>query len=111
MFAGSHTSTPRGKVADLFAPDIEQKKIRKRKSSEDKNRRLLYRKLYEVIYGQRPALKVFSSILQTDIWFVNEGLVNPNDKQFDGKIITMEMLAEFFSKNKNIVGVIKKLIT
>jgi hypothetical protein len=55
---------------------------------------MLQRKLKEVIFGKRKALRVYSQTLKTNIWFVNEGLINPSEKNFDGAVITMERLAE-----------------
>jgi hypothetical protein len=51
-------------------------------------------RLNEVIFGRRKALRVHSKTLKTDIWFVNEGLVDPSDDKFRGTVITMADLAE-----------------
>jgi hypothetical protein len=51
-------------------------------------------RLNEVIFGKRKALRVHSKTLKTDIWFVNEGLVDPSDETFSGTVITMAHLAE-----------------
>ena len=59
-------------------------------------------RLNEVIYGQRPYLQVYSNTLQRSICFVNEGLMNPDDLNFDGKIITMEMLADIVTTETTI---------
>ena len=85
-------------IPDLFTQTIpQQPRIRKRKSSG----KMVNKQLNEVIYGQRPFLQVYSNTLQRSICFVNEGLMNPNDLDFDGKIITMEMLASIVSDDKS----------
>ena len=83
-------------VPDLFAQTIPQKRTRKRKTSG----KSVNNRLNEVIYGQIPFLQVYSNTLQRSICFVNEGLMNPDDLNFDGKIITMEMLAEIVDNDK-----------
>ena len=83
-------------IPDLFAHTVPQKRIRKRKTSG----KTVNKQLNEVIYGQRPFLQVYSNTLQRSICFVNEGLMNPEDLNFDGKIITMEMLAEIVINDK-----------
>lgn len=89
----SNTTMP-----DLFAQTIPQKKrTRKRKTSG----KTVNRQLNEVIYGQRPFLQVYSNTLQRSVCFVNEGLMNPDDLDFEGKIITMEMLADIVSDDKS----------
>jgi hypothetical protein len=90
----SNTTMP-----DLFAQTIpQQKRTRKRKTSG----KTVNRQLNEVIYGQRPFLQVYSNTLQRSVCFVNEGLMNPDDLDFEGKIITMEMLADIVSKEGKI---------
>ena len=89
------------------------KKTRKRNSkhSTAQKRRLLSLKLREVIYGQCPAIKVYSKKLQTDLWFVNEGLVDPLDKTFGNKVITTEKLAELMTGKGSIMDkVLKEMI-
>jgi hypothetical protein len=54
----------------------------------------LRRRIKEVIYGQRPAVKLYSQRLHSDLWLVNEGLVDPAAEMFQGKAITMQVLAE-----------------
>jgi hypothetical protein len=54
----------------------------------------LRRRIKEVIYGRRPAVKIYSSRLQSELWLVNEGLADPADALFAGKAITMQVLAE-----------------
>ena len=61
---------------------------------------MLQRKLKEVIFGKRKALRVYSKALKTNIWFVNEGLVDPSDKNFNGAVITMAHLAEVLSDDQ-----------
>ena len=93
------------RVADLF-PQIrkeDQKKPLHRKQ------RALKRRLGEVIWGQRPFLKVHSDALQTDLWFVNEGLVNPADQMFNGKAITMEMLVEIMTSRQPVLRTVEEL--
>ena len=93
------------KVADLF-PQMrkeEQKKPLRQKQHA------LKRRLGEVILGQRPFLNVHSDALQTDFWFVNEGLVDPADQMFNGKVITMEMLAEIMTTRQPILRKIEEL--
>ena len=78
-------------IPDLFAQTVpQQKRTRKRKTSD----KSVNKQLNEVLYGMRPFLQVYSNTLQQSICFVNEGLMNPDDLNFDGKIITMEMLAD-----------------
>ena len=55
---------------------------------------VLQGRLNEVIFGKRKALRAYSKTLKTDIWFVNEGLVDPSDETFSGTVITMADLAE-----------------
>ena len=81
-------------VLEIF--DMPQKK-RKRRAVNKK--RLLEQQLNEVIMGIRPVLKTYSAVLKTDLWFVNEGLINPAEENFPGKVITMAMLAEMMSDN------------
>ena len=91
----SNTTLP-----DLFAQTIpQQKRARKRKTSG----KSVNKQLNEVIYGQRPFLQVYSNTLQRSICFVNEGLMNPDDLNFDGKIITMEMLADIVTNEDTIL--------
>ena len=70
---------------------------RQRKRRMPDKQSILKRRLNEVIMGNRPVLKLFSKTLQTDFWFVNEGLVDLNEEVFPGQVITMEMLAEMMS--------------
>lgn len=70
----------------------------KRKTRKPDRQRILKRRLNEVILGKRPALKLYSKTLQSDCWFVNEGLVNPEDAVMPGKVITMEMLADMIDE-------------
>jgi len=86
-------------IPDLFAHTIPQKRTRKRKTSG----KTVNKQLNEVIYGMRPFLQVYSNTLQRSICFVNEGLMNPDDLNFDGKIITMEMLADIVTNEGKIL--------
>jgi len=72
--------------------------------------RQLRRRLNQVILGRRPALRVYSKTLQTDFWFVNEGLVDPADRRFSGKVVTMEMLAEIMSSRRPFLPAIRELL-
>jgi hypothetical protein len=92
-------------MIDLFP----QTKREERKRSDQQKQRLVKRKLSEVILGKRSCLKVYSESLQTTFWFVNEGLVDPTDKMFDGNVITMEMLAEIMITNQPALKIIEKL--
>ncbi len=83
----------------LEIPDTLQKK-RKRRTLDKKH--LLKQKLNEVIMGIRPMLKVYSGTLKTDLWFVNEGLINPAEQNFPGQVITMEMLADMMSEEDQL---------
>jgi hypothetical protein len=86
-------------IPDIFAQTIpQQPRIRKRKSSG----KTVNKQLNEVIYGQRSFLQVYSKTLQRSICFVNEGLMNPKDLDFDGKIITMEMLADMVTNENSV---------
>ena len=86
-------------IPDLFAQTIPQKRTRKRKTSG----KSVNKQLNEVIYGLKPFLQVYSNTLQRSICFVNEGLMNPDDLNFDGKIITMEMLADIVTNEGKIL--------
>ncbi|TFH01872.1 MAG: hypothetical protein E4H13_03705 [Calditrichales bacterium] len=89
-------------VADLFPPTVVT-------THKRQNQRILKRKLGEVILGQRPFLNVYSDALQTDIWFVNEGMVNPSDPLFVNRVITMNRLAEIIGSNDTILKTVEKL--
>ena len=93
------------KVGELF-PQIRREKQRK---PLHQKQRALKRRLGEVIMGQRPFLKVHSDVLQINFWFVNEGLVNPADQMFNGKVITMEMLAEIMTARQPILSKVEEL--
>jgi len=83
-------------IADLFL----QTGTKQRKTTAQQKQRILKRMLGEVILGLRPFLKVHSEVLDTDFWFVNEGLANPANQLFSGKVITMEMLADIMADGK-----------
>jgi len=72
--------------------------------------RQLRRRLNQVILGRRPALRVYSRTLQTDLWFVNEGLVDPADHRFAGKVVTMEMLVEIMSSGRSFLPAVRELL-
>ena len=90
---------------DLF-PQIHRKE---RKKPQQQKKRALKRLLSEVILGQRSFLKIHSDALRTDFWFVNEGLVNPADQMFNGKVITMEMLAEILTARQPLLQTVEEL--
>jgi hypothetical protein len=92
-------------MIDLFP----QTKREERKRSDQQKKRLVKRKLSEVILGKRSYLKVYSERLQTTFWFVNEGLADPTDKMFNGNVITMEMLAEIISTDQPIRRTVEEL--
>ena len=92
-------------IIDLFP----QTKTEKDNRSGQQKQRSLKRKLSEVILGNRPYLNVYSDVLKTNFWFVNEGLVDPTDKMFAEKAITMEMLAEIMSSNQPILRTVEEL--
>jgi len=62
----------------------------------------LRRRIKEVIYGRRPAVKIYSSRLQSELWLVNEGLADPADALFAGKVITMQLLAELMLEQEKL---------
>lgn len=99
----SDSQTP--EIINLFPQTARED----RKRSARHRTRLLKRKISEVILGQRPFLKVHSEVLQTDLWIVNEGLVNPADQTFSGKVITMEMLAEIMTARQTILRTMEEL--
>jgi hypothetical protein len=92
-------------MLDLFP----QTKKEERKRSDQQKQRLVKRKLSEVILGKRSYLTVYSDVLQTNFWFVNEGLVDPTDRMFNGKAITMEMLAEIMTANQPVLETVEEL--
>jgi len=92
-------------IIDLF-PQTKKEKINR---LGGKKQRSLKRKLSEVILGKHPYLNVYSDVLQTDFWFVNEGLVDPTDKMFAKKVITMEMLAEIMATQQPILQTVEEL--
>jgi hypothetical protein len=55
-------------------------------------------------------LRVYSKTLQTDFWFVNEGLADPADRRFSGKVVTMEMLVEIMSSGRPLLASIRGLL-
>jgi hypothetical protein len=99
----SDSQTP--EIINLFPQG--SKKDRKRSIRHKTH--VLKRKIGEVILGQRPFLKVHSEVLQTDFWIVNEGLVNPADQTFNGKVITMEMLAEIMTVKQPFLRTMEEL--
>ena len=72
--------------------------------------RPLRRKLREVLHGQRSALKVYSRRLQADLWFINEGLADPSDPVFGGRVITMAGLANMMKGGSPLHQAIQALL-
>ena len=87
------------KALDVFKAPTRQ---RKRRSSEKQS--ILKCRLNEVITGKCPALKLFSKTLQSDVWFVNEGLVDLEKEVFPGRVITMTMLAEMMNNEPLVIS-------
>jgi hypothetical protein len=81
------------RVLDFFARPTKKQKHR-RKNPIGKGRRLLIRKLNEVIYGKHAMLKVHSKLLGKDFWIINEGLINIKENNFDDEVLTMAKLAD-----------------
>ncbi len=92
-------------IIDLFP---QTKKEGRKRAGEHKHR-ALKRKLGEVILGRRAFLKVHSESLQTDFWVVNEGLADPADPLFNGKVITMDMLAEIMASRQSFLRTVEEL--
>jgi hypothetical protein len=92
-------------VVDLFPQT--QKEEHKRPNRQ--KQRLVKRRLNEVIFGKRSYLNVYSEYLQASLWFVNEGLVDPADPMFKGKIITMEMLAEILTTDQPLLRAVEEM--
>jgi hypothetical protein len=70
----------------------------------------LRRRIKEVIYGRRPAVKIYSSRLQSELWLVNEGLVDPADAVFAGKAITMQVLAELMLEREKSTQILQEIL-
>lgn len=103
MLNSSDSHVPQ--MADLFP----QTSGKKRKTASAQKQRVLKRMLSQVMLGLRPFLKVHSEVLQTDFWFVNEGLTDPADHLFSGKVITMGMLAEIMIARQPILHTVEEL--
>lgn len=93
-------------IPDLFSQTVPRKRKLRRKSAG----KSIARQLNEVIYGNRPFVQVYSNFLQRPVCFVNEGLINPDEINFDGKIITMEMLAEIVTNENELPLAIKNML-
>lgn len=93
-------------AAGVYSPRAR----RKRQTSQRRQHSLIAKRIKEVIYGQRPFYKVYSKTLQTDIWFVNEGMLNPDEEEFNGTIITMEMLSGILSDEKPLLPALEALL-
>jgi hypothetical protein len=89
-------------TTDLF-DDTLPVKVRQRRKHSNSERLPVARALNEVIAGRRPALRLYSKKLGQHLWFVNEGLVNPSESRFDGKVITMAMLAQMMTTGSNLL--------
>jgi hypothetical protein len=83
---------------------------KKRTRSAHQKQRILKHKLSQVLLGQCSALKVHSKTLQMDLWFVNEGLADPFDAVYEGKVVTMEMLARMLSDTVHLEQEIRRLV-
>jgi hypothetical protein len=59
-------------------------------------RQLLARRLKEVVYGKRPAVKVFSQTLQKHLWVINEALADP--RRYEEDTVTLENLVEIINQ-------------
>ena len=70
----------------------------------------LRRRIKEVIYGRRPAVKIYSSRLQSELWLVNEGLADPADAVFAGKAITMRVLAELMLEQDKSAQILQEIL-
>ena len=97
---------PEQQVLEIF--DFASQK--KRTRSAHQKQRILKHKLSQVVLGQRSALKVHSKKLQIDLWFVNEGLVDPSDVTYKGKVVTMEMLARMLSGTGHLGQEMRRLV-
>ncbi len=98
-------------VTDRYSEPAEQRVLEIFDTSASaRPMRQLRRRLNQVILGRRPALRVYSKTLQTDFWFVNEGLADPADRRFSGKVITMEMLVEIMSSGRPFLPAIRELL-
>jgi len=102
----NNLESPVSEIIDLFP----QTKKEKGKSSHPQKQRWVKRKLNEVILGKRSYIKVYSEILQTNFWFINEGLTDPTDSMFNGNVITMEMLAELMVADQSILRSIEEML-
>ncbi len=74
------------------------------------DRARLRRRIKEVINGQRPAVKIYSSRLQSELWLVNEGLADPADAVFAGKAITMRVLAELMLEQEKSTQILQEIL-
>jgi len=105
MFTDHIQQNPQQQVLEILKAPSRQRKRR----IPDKQS-ILKRRLNEVIMGNRPVLKLFSKTLQTDFWFINEGLVDLNEEVFPGQVITMEMLAEMMSDEQNLSELVQNIL-
>ena len=97
MYTDHSQQVPQQQVLEIIET---QSRKRKRRASDKQS--VLKRRLNEVITGSRPALKLFSKKLQADVWFINEGLVDLDKEVFQGRIITMAMLAEMMDRKTSM---------
>jgi hypothetical protein len=109
MISQSIRANPDQQVLEIFDL-VPQKDRKKRRTSARRKQHLLKHRLNEVVFGKRSALRVYSKALQTDFWFVNEGLADPSDVAFQGRVVTMEMLAEIMSNAGQLAQGLRELI-
>ena len=76
--------------ADLFSG-------KKRHMRQDR-RQLLSRRLKEVMYGKRAAIRVYSRTLQKKLWIINEALTDSS--RYEGETVTLEKLAGIISNKE-----------
>ena len=96
--------------AQQRAPEIFTAPAAGSKRATTDRKRILRRRLNEVILGRRPALRLYSKTLKSDCWFVNEGLVTPEYTAMPGKVITMEMLADLMNGDESLDHVLRHLL-
>ena len=76
-------------------PDIFEVLSGGKRRKRREGRQLLARKIKEVIYGKRSAVRVYSQTLQKHLWIINEALTDPG--RYEGETVTMEDLVEIIS--------------
>ena len=106
MESRSIRNNSKQQVLEIFDLAPQKKHTR----SAHQKQRILKHKLSQVLLGQRSALKVHSKTLQTDLWFVNEGLVDPCDVAYEGKVVTMAMLAKLLADGEHLGQEVRRLV-